>query len=551
MVGWFFGMIAAFAVMYFSLPKKQLDDTGPNPVDPGLGAANSSLCEKKLVKWIQSVNPERLQFDTDVESRVQELNRYWETCGPQGDKPLVSDIQPIEAAITDEYRDRALSKRFGRRDIEHLRQSLLLGQMGTRIGESQKSDIDRALAALGVISDQLEPLPAAQDADRPLTPFECLMIGQGTPSDRAWIMVEILRQLRLDAVVLTTEEASLSPLVAVVIDKEVWLFDPLTGFPIPAAGERERKTIYRSPATLQAALADDSLFRQLDIEGTPFPWTAERLKSASVGLVGTSCTWAPRLAELQFQWPTNHLCVIYDGLGPSAGTQRGLAQRVSEVFTSLGFAGDRVRVWDYPERQCALYDSLGAEAAPHMVPLVQVMSGPRSFKEVPDAKTGVLTVVAQRSKRSLQYARVQHLLGHRTEAIGGYLPMIRAHRSAPRSGVPIDGAMRLVMDQNRIVADKATYWMASTQFENNDLAACLGTLNLYAKDFPLGVMREAAAMRQAACLEKTEKYEESAQILTGFGPGPNQLRRTLLARRLRELKGVPEAEPAAPVEATP
>jgi len=543
-------MAAGFAVMYFSLPKKKLDGPeGSILPNTSLATANSSLCEKKLSKWIESVNPDRMQYDADIESRVQELNRYWTTCGSSGEKPLVSDLKPIESSVDSDYRVRVLASRFGRRDVEHIRQTLLLSHMAARISEAHRSDRDRVLATFSLVSPQLELLPAAQSVDRPLTPFDCLLLGQGTPSDRAWIFSELLRQLHLDAVVLTADNAEIPPLVGVLVEADVLLFDSQTGWPIPAAGESQRKTIFNVPATMKDALADDAIFRQLDLEGTPFPWTAERLKAATIGLVGTSCTWAPRSAELQFQWPTTQMCVIYDGLGSSAAIQHGLIERVNTAFAPLGFTGERIRVWDYPESQCDRYDSLGSESAPHMVPLVEVMSGPRTFPEIEDPKTHVIQVTPLRSKRPLQQARVQHLLGHRTEAIGGYLPMLRAHRLAPKNGGRIDATIQVAMDQNRLVADRAIYWMASTQFENDDLDACSGTLRQYAKDFPLGEMREAAAMRQAACLEKAEKYEEAAQILTGFGPGPNQVRRALLARRLLELKGpsavAPPAEPAA------
>ena len=550
LLGWVVGMAAAFAVIYFSVPNQPGGPAGPVPGPGTTDQPNSSLCESKLVKWIVSVDPERLQFNTDIDSRIPELNRYWTTCGSSGSDPIVSDLKPIEAAVQGDYRERVLSPDYGRRDVEHIRQSLLLSRMATRIGAAQKTDLDRALAAMVLVAQQVEPLPAESSAERPLTPFESLLLGQGTPSDRAWIFAELVRQLHLDSVVFIAEEAAVPPLVGVVIESEVYLFEPLTGLPVPAAGESQRKSLYREPATLKAVLADDTILRQLDLEGLPCPWTAERLKAARVGLIGTSNTWAPRLAELQFQWPTAQLCVIYDGLGPSSDRKRGLVDRVREVLASHVEIGERLHVWDYPERQCALYDSLNAEAAPHMVPLVAVMSGPTLFTETSDPQTGKITVVSQRSKRSLQQARVQHLLGHQIQAIAGYLPLLRVHLASPSI---VNAEVQAALDQNRSVADKATYWMAATQFEGNKLEACAGTLQAYAKNFPLGEMGEAAAMRLSACLMKSQQYGPAAQILEGIGPGPQLIRRKLLTRRLREMSQSPESTPATTpkTEATP
>jgi hypothetical protein len=546
MFGWVVGMAVAFAVIYFSLPNQPGGPSGP-VVDPGTTEKpNSSLCESKLVKWIVSVDPERLQFNTDIESRIPELNRYWTSCGSSGDAPIVSDLKPIDAAVRGVYRERVLAPSFGRRDVEHIRQSLLLSRMATRIGGVQKTDLERTMAALVLVSQQVEPLPAEASADHPLTPFESLLLGQGTPADRAWIFAEIVRQLHLDSVVFIAEDAAISPLVGVVIESEVYLFEPLTGLPVPAAGESQRKSLYREPSTLKAALADDSILRQLDVEGLPCPWTAERLKAARVGLVGTSNTWAPRSAELQFQWPAAQMCVIYDGLGPSSDRQRGLVDRVREALAPFGYVGERIQVWEYPEQQCALYDSLNAEAAPHMVPLVAVMSGPTLFEEISDPQTGKISVVLKRSKASLQHARVQHLLGHQIEAIAGYLPLQRVHLASPSI---VNAEVQAALDQNRRVADKATYWMAATQFEGNKLDGCVGTLQTYAKNFPLGEMGEAVAMRLSACLMKSQEYGAAAQILEGIGPGPNLHRRKLLARRLREMS--PSPVPGAASETTP
>ncbi len=72
MLGWVVGMAAAFAVIFYSLPKKPT----ANKVDPSTvtSTVNRSQCESRLAKWIQSVDPVRHQFDTDLEGRGAELN---------------------------------------------------------------------------------------------------------------------------------------------------------------------------------------------------------------------------------------------------------------------------------------------------------------------------------------------------------------------------------------------------------------------------------------------------------------------------------------------
>lgn len=541
LIGWGIGMLTAFIVIYYAIPKnsRHSDDPLPAPTIP-TGSVAGSLCEKKLIKWIQSVNPQRLQFDTDIESRVQELNRYWASCGPQGGEKIVTDVTSIEASLNGAYRDQVMSPRFDRRDIEHIRQSLLFSRMAVRVAETQLLDQERAVSAAVEIAHQLVPRATDLEVDNPLTPFECLLLGTATPREAAWILAEQFRQLHLDAAVLTVEETTISPLVAVIVDKEVLLFDPLTGLPIPKPAEQTRRSVFRTPATLSEALADDVVFRQLDLEQMPFAWTSERLRGANVELVGSSSTWAPRSAELQFQWPSTESCVIYDGLGASQNTQRGLIERVQALMNPLGYASEKIRVWQFPERQCQRYDTLGAEGAEHMKPMIALMGGPKTFQEIEDQQTGQWTIVPQRLKRTLQQARVLQLLGDTTEAIGSYLPMLRSHRIVPKNPSLVDARIRDLMDQNRLVADRAIYWMAATQFENDDFSACNGTLRMYNREFPLGQMREVATLRMAACLAHEQKWAEAAQLLDDFGSGPQLQRRRLLARRYREVAALGE-----------
>jgi len=547
MLGWVFGMAAAFAVIYYSLPKKAgpADQNGSKTVT---STVNRSQCESRLAKWIQSVDPVRHQFDTDLEGRGAELNRYWETCGPTGTDPIVTDLKPFEAALAGEAKELALAKRFSRRDVQHIRQSILLARMARRIAEGRETDRERAKAAMTLIAQQVDPLPLSTAADRPLTPFEALLIGRGTAADRAWIFAEILRQIRVDVVVFLHADPKVSPLLGVLGASEILLFDPLTGFPVPAAGEKDRPGLFQEPARLADTVADDSILRQLDIEGSAFPWTADSLKAATVGVVGTSCTWSPRMAELQFQWPSGEACVLFDGLGPNVGLERGLLLRAQEAVGPLGYAADRVQVWSYPEERAAQYQSLGGETSPHMQSYVEIMSGPIVVEN--DFVNGARTVKTYRSKRPLQLVRAQQLIGD-VSAIEGYLPLTRAH--IPPRNTSISADIQQVLDKNRVVADWATYWKASTQFENKDISACAGTLRLYRRDFALGEMTEAALMRLAACLASVRDNQNALDVLKAIGPGPNQWRRGLLIRRIEQILAQSPAAtpPAAGAETTP
>ncbi len=69
-------------------------------------------------------------------------------------------------------------------------------------------------------------------------PGETLLLGIGTPTDRAWIFILLCRQVGLDAALLAIPDPEnreiLRPKwVGVLSDGEVYLFEPTLGIPLP------------------------------------------------------------------------------------------------------------------------------------------------------------------------------------------------------------------------------------------------------------------------------------------------------------------------------
>ena len=126
---------------------------------------------------------------------------------------------------------------------------------------------------------QLGDEPSSQDGERPESvlqrPWETLLFGHGLSHDRAWTFILLARQQRLDAALLATidpedpDKRRLKPLgIGVLVDGEVYVFDPKLGVPIPGPDgirlDGGELTIH--PATLSQLAADDSLLRQMDLD---------------------------------------------------------------------------------------------------------------------------------------------------------------------------------------------------------------------------------------------------------------------------------------------
>ena len=108
------------------------------------------------------------------------------------------------------------------------------------------------------------------------TPMETLLFGQGTGIDRAWLFVLLARQMNIDAALLglADENNNLTKLwgIGVLIDGELYLFEPVLGVPIPKLGGMKltENSLTFEPATLSEAAENEAVLEQLDVfqEGT-------------------------------------------------------------------------------------------------------------------------------------------------------------------------------------------------------------------------------------------------------------------------------------------
>jgi len=153
---------------------------------------------------------------------------------------------------------------------------------------------DVSLWARGNVLDDLEQAQSlfdwmvrniqleADDPKRiPLFPWETLLFGRGTAAERSEVFILLVRQLGLDAAMLAVEaepqadedgQKTLRPwCVGVLIEGDVYLFDPVLGLPIPGpngAVIKEGGRLSINPATLAQAATDAKLLRYLDVGDT-------------------------------------------------------------------------------------------------------------------------------------------------------------------------------------------------------------------------------------------------------------------------------------------
>jgi hypothetical protein len=144
-------------------------------------------------------------------------------------------------------------------------------------------------------------------------PWETLLLGQGTAAERACVFILLARQLGLDAALLALpdpDDPQAGPprpwAVGVLIDDQVYVFDPGLGLPIPAPDgirlDQGRKLAIQ-PATLAQLADDESLLRRLDLDAQrPYQVT-----SAEMGQVVALVEASPAYLALRMKLVQSHL----------------------------------------------------------------------------------------------------------------------------------------------------------------------------------------------------------------------------------------------------
>jgi tetratricopeptide (TPR) repeat protein len=346
----------------------------------------------------------------------------------------------------------------------------------------------------------------------PQVPWETLFLGHGTPLERAWTYILLLRQRGIDAALLALpDEVSSRPLrpwcVGVLIggkEKKLYLFDPNLCLPIPAPGGIVADKSGRldvQPATLEQVVAKPEL---LDRLASDVPYWVQKadLKRGVVALIEASPLYvSPRAKRIESRLTGEQRLVLNAEPSPQAARFKAALEA---AFKTAG-VGD-VRLWDLP------YTTLQRRLALKREAVLQRLVAYLQFMCSPPAPTGTSPIVGP-----LYKGRVMHLKGRffdEKEAIAYYqkarpgtdsvleeAPKIAktfleshcAQYKANGGTVTPDAEnfFKLLANQQAqdvvgaILAGKvaASYWLGLIQYEQGEFAAAKGEIDTARAEF--------------------------------------------------------------------
>lgn len=418
--GWAVVSAAVLAILMLCL---LASCTKSDPISSDRDDKPAEECYATMQSAMDNVAPTRLGITASMDHAVSRLNDWYLECGKRVDvavklKPETHKL--LDGILSKSELENIKASNFSTRDVRHIRNALLMQQIAKFAPGLSDKELDKAVDIFYYIVRNIELIERPADSVS-LPPFRILLFGRGTAEDRAWIFADVLRQLRIPAVILrpntgeAKKDAEAQPfLVGVLLNERVYLFDTRLGLPIPAAGEKQAKSpLPRRPATLAEFISTPSIAKELSVGDKPYPLSGDDLKEPLVQLVGHRSLWSERMKKLNYSQIGKEKPLLFDEL--DADTD-GLIGRVTE-FGKKHWKADAVRIWPYPEKSFHDFENLTDEQNDEIAEMQAPLNMPVSVSV--DSKTGSVQI-SRGSKEQLQ-ARIKQLMGDYNEAIKQYI----------------------------------------------------------------------------------------------------------------------------------
>lgn len=494
------------------------------------GAATSTgvkqTSEHMLESALHQMLPENLGIDSDLESAVSTLNSWRLLAEANPAVPPVAQVGDLpKDFLNAEVLASLGEKKYTPMDAMHVRMCLLARAVAGYISDRSDEDLARVVLLFEYVCRNvaLNDDPASAP---PLFPYDILLSGRGTAADRAWVFADLLKQWRIDAVVIRPDDVAVEDeawLMGVPVNGEVYLFDLFLGLPIPAEAAPTQARP-RQPATLKTVVEHPEWLAALSARtDQPYRLDVDQLKMPRIEIMSDLPAWSQRMWELEQVLPGEQLCVLYDSLVDSA-TQPGLIQRVENSGVPAPASG--WSLWSHP-----LITMIRQQRMPQQ-DLMKMMNEVHMPFMVPftfdvDQETGQPRL-GPAEKQQLR-VRTSQLLGKFQDATTGFL----AIRMLGLKSFPEPTRQQI----HQIAADDAFYWSAVGKYELGQYGEAAEALADYSRRTATRQRWQPAARQLLAwSLVEQGKYDEAVKSLARpIADDPYRTANAVLARRWSSL----------------
>jgi len=470
-------------------------------------------CAALLENGINLVRPDSLGllsldglFRSDAKTAAERLSQWLRRpdCREAVPTEPLTDAakEQIAGLLGSEGVTRVSTERLTPFDAAHIRDALLDFSTADNLSRGAERDVDRAVALFAYVARTISP-QATGSVELPLTAYEAELLGRGSAEDRAWLFANLLRQLRIDSVIIRPADATETDpwWVAALLDDGVYLFDAVLGLPVPSSKSSNDvgTTLLPEPASWAEVLEQPHLLidyrKAAGLDAAEID--AARLKSPQVELVGSESFWIQPMERLELSLTEDRGVLLYD---PLHDTQAGpgLISRVASAGASHWNA-DSIGVWPYTRRVRDARTNLPESQSQRLTQRVEPYLGPVYVN------TEGATPVAEPPSRELWEKRIWHMSGRPAPAIGAYLKIRHTALTPDPLLSPNDQSL------NSKAGDEALYWVAQAQFDVRDFETAATTAGDYIADG--GDRSDEAAGLIALCLAAQGKTDEAAKAV--------------------------------------
>ncbi len=510
---------------------------------------------RNLQNAIDNLQPDKLGIVSSPEQAIAVLNEWARGAKRIADKSG-SSWEPTRPhtllkSLPKEWIEQITLEQFVERDAAFLRDCLWAGQAAKFGAGGAESDLNIVLNLFEYVVRNVDLIPSGR-RNVPLGPFDVIVLGRGTAQERAWVFAELLRQRSIDSVILTPRRTSRDKdvedyfLVGVLFEKDILLFDPALGMPLPADTAAPKSALPRLPMTLrQATRVPELLAAVASDSGGRFSLTAAMLAAPQVELICHTEQLSSRMRHLQQGLAGEQSAVVSDPL-EDVTDQPGLWSRVAR-HPAATWSADDVVIWSLPEamREGAAHHT--DEQTRELAKISMSLAAPQRIKLIRgDEVTRTMELEFTKPERALMKLRMQHVVGHWPEAVQGYLavqlydvepPTVKDFARVSANGKerqPIaivstldKQNLRLLMMQKQqpqesvrklhlLAGDDACHWVALCQFEKNRLPAVVEQCREYDKWHSNGGWTAANQSLMATALAQQKKLKEAIRALKEF-----------------------------------
>lgn len=543
------GALALTLVVGCSRPAPPPPQPRTTPEAATASRMSTDSCEELLSSLFDMYRISKLETTFDLVAATARLNDWLRGCSPPDASPLPAPAPEVQQLFSSAQWALLTGDQFRQRDAAHLRDCLVIQSLANRIRQSapeQGGEPALVRHAFRLINHNvlLEP---RHMADLPMSAYDIVLLGRGTAADRAWIFVNTLRTLGIDALVVTPggeADAATGPLlVGVVRERELDLFDPGRGIPLPGPGSETPEVL---PATLRQLISEPGLAPPVPEGVAPPDW-----KQPRGWLVGDLGYYSQLSHRLQSVFGGEQAIFVSDPLQDLEG-RPGLWRRLLEAADGL-LKAEQLALWPYSSEQVAQslalkdqqLDLKKASRLRFMAYLVlipdptnpgrMILSGSRQYRDPAlaggegrdgDMQGFTRTETRATSGRQLE-ARLFHLGGEWKEAISAYVEVQSNAQEVlriPQESVVVDlGSGPIDVKRFHVLAvDDAAYWMALCQWEQGQLKAAQSTLERYLKQArPGSQWSRQARWLLAELLANQGRHPEAAEVLSQLPDGPD------------------------------